>query len=109
MNTLEQNTARFTLLPVDIQEAIKLFDYDHRLQKVHKKHKLHIDQSVALEALLADIIFGDMKSLELTNNIEKDLRIERSLAAEIALEINSDIILPLREKIKEVQETENTI
>ncbi len=109
MNTLEQNTARFALLPADIQEAIKLFDYDNRLQKVHKKHKLHIDQSVALEALLADIIFGDMKSIELTNTIEHDLRMERGTAAEIALEINSTIILPLREKIKEVQETENTI
>lgn len=109
MNTLEQMTGRFEKMPIDIQEAIKAFDYDHRLQKIHKKHKLHLDQSVLLESILADIVFGDMKSTELTTQVTDKLRIDRSVGAEIAIEINSEIILPLREKIKEVQEAENNI
>ncbi len=103
MNTLEEMTERFALLPVNIQEAITAFDYDHRLQKIHKKYKLHIDQSVQLETLLANIIFGDMKSTELTTHVERDLRLTRDKAVEISLEINNDILLPLREKIKETQ------
>lgn len=104
MNTLEIMKERFEKMPINIQNAIKAFDYDYRLQKIHKKHKLHIDQSVLLEAAMADIVFGDMKSINLTDRLEKELRIDRSLAADIAIELNNELILPLREKIKEVQE-----
>lgn len=103
MNSLEQLTGRFSKLPINTQEAIKVFNYDYRFQKIHKKYKLHIDQSVTLESLVADIIFGDLKSLELTDKIEKELRIDRGIAVEIALEINKELILPLREEIKKVQ------
>ncbi len=109
MNTLEQMTERFELLPVSIQDAIKAFDYDHRLQKIHKKYKLHIDQSVTLESLLANIIFGDIKSTDLTSHVAHDLRIDREKAVEISLEINNDILLPLREKIKETQSNDDII
>lgn len=106
MNTLEQATERFEQLPADIQDAIHAFDYDKRLQKIHKKYKLHIDQSVALETIMADIVFGDMKSTELTNRLVSDLRIDHDTASTIALEINTEILIALREKIKETDKSD---
>lgn len=102
-NTLEQLTERFDVLPEDLKEAIRTFDYDHRLHQIHKKFKLHIDQSVALENAMADIVFGDLKSTDLMHRVAQELRIESDKASEIALALNSEIILPLRAHLQDIQ------
>lgn len=106
MNTLEQQAERFSNLPTDFQKALSSFDYDHKLGLIHKKHKLHIDQSVALENIMSDIIFGDQRSPELTSAIEHELRLPRETAIEIALEINRDILVPIKEAIKVIQDAD---
>ena len=106
MNTLEQQTERFQNLPSDFQKALSTFDYDHRLNLIQKKHKLHIDQAVSLEKIMSDIIFGDIKSLELTNEIERKLNLNRESAVEMALDINEAILAPMREHIKEIQNSQ---
>jgi hypothetical protein len=105
MNTLEQQTERFNTLPEDFQNALSTFDYDHRLGLIHKKYKLHIDQSVTLEKIMSDIIFGDQRSLELTSAIEKELRLSREVSIEIAHEINRNILVPIKDMIKVIQDT----
>ncbi len=107
MNSLEQQTERFAILPPDFQEAIRNFDYDKRLQQIDKKFRLHIDQLVALETALANIVFGELKSMELTSYIETNLRVNREKASEIALDVNENILMPLREKIKLTQDKNN--
>ncbi len=103
MNTLEQQAERFSNLPTDFQKALSSFDYDHRLGLIHKKYKLHIDQSVSLEHIMSDIIFGDQRSLELTSAIEHELRLPRETSIEIALEINRNILVPIKDAIKIIQ------
>jgi hypothetical protein len=103
MNTLEQQVERFRNLPTDFQEALSSFDYDHKLGSIHKKYKLHIDQSVSLENIMSDIIFGDQRSIELTSTIEHELRLPRETAIEIALEINRNILVPIKDTIKVIQ------
>ncbi len=102
MNTLEQMTERFERLPEGVKEVVHTFDYDHRLHLVSKKFNLHIDQLVGLENLCADVIFGDIEPHTLTSELQKNLRLDREKAIDIALEINSTILLPLREGIKEL-------
>lgn len=108
-NSLEQLTERFDVLPEDLKEAIKTFDYDHRLHQIHKKFKLHIDQSVALENAMADIVFGDLKSTDLMHRVQKDLRIGSDNASEIALSLNSEIILPLRAHLQDIQSMQENL
>lgn len=100
MNSLEQATERFAKLPIGFQEAIKNFDYDHKLAEIHRKYKLHIDQSFALEKSVADLIFGDIKSSDLVTKLKHDLHTTHEQAEQIAFEINDHILLPIREKIK---------
>lgn len=106
MNTLEQQTERFNSLPTDFQKVLSVFDYDHRLGLIHKKYKLHIDQSVVLENIMADIIFGTERSVRLTTDIEEKLRLTREKAVEIALDINETILKPIRVLIQQNQDTE---
>ncbi len=109
MNTLEQQAERFSNLPTDFQKALSSFDYDHKLGLIHKKYKLHIDQSVSLENIMSDIIFGDQRSLELTSAIENELRLPRETAIEIALEINRNILVPIKDAIKVIQDTDEGV
>jgi len=104
MNTLEHMTERFELLPEDLQEAIRTFNYDQRLHQIQKKFTLHIDQSVSMEKAMADIVFGDLKSIELTSVLHNELRIDHQKAIELALTLNSEVILPLREHLQKLQE-----
>lgn len=104
MNTLEQQTERFETLPTDFQQVISLFDYDHRLGLIHKKYKLHIDQSVSLEKIMSDIIFGDLRSIQMADLVQTELRLDRETAINIALDINETILNPIREAIKKVQD-----
>jgi hypothetical protein len=106
MNTLEQATARFAKLPTDFQEAIRHFDYDKRLSAIHQKFKLHIDQSFALEKAVGDVIFGDIHSTEMHTAILHGLHVTKEQADEISMEINNQILLPIREAIKLVQQDE---
>lgn len=109
MNTLEQMTEKFALLPEDFQEAIRTFDYDKRLQNVSNKFKLHIDQLVVLEQSMADIVFGDMRATNLPETLSNGLRISREQANEISIEINSAILVPLKDHIKSTQTKNYTL
>lgn len=104
MNTLEQASDRFARLPTDFQAAISHFDYDKRLGAIHKKFKLHIDQSFALEKVVADVIFGTIHSKDIGRLLKQGLHTTEEQAEEISQEINDQILLPIREAIKSVQQ-----
>lgn len=103
MNTLERMPERFNLLPEDFQQAIRTFDYDKRLQTISHKHKLHIDQLVALETTMSDVIFGTSKAADLQKILQQSLRISHDKALEITMELNNTILSPLKSHIMEVQ------
>ncbi len=104
MNTLEQASERFAKLPSDFQVVIRNFDYDKRLHDIHKKFKLHIDQSFALEKTVGDVIFGDIHSTEMSEILHHSLHTTKEQADEISMEINDKILLPIREAIKSQQQ-----
>lgn len=103
MNTLEQMKEKFDTLPTDFQEAIRTYPYDQKLQAVAKKFKLHIDQLVELEKAMSDIVFGDLRASNLAHNLGTNLRISQEQANEIALDLNSNILVPLKDLIKHIQ------
>lgn len=103
MNTLERMTDKFNTLPFDFQEAIRTFDYDLRLNAISKKHRLHIDQLVHLEKAMSDVVFGDLKAKDLNNTLISEMHIEQTLVNEITIDLNKEILIPLREHIRNIQ------
>jgi hypothetical protein len=104
-NSIEQITERFALLPEDAKKAIHDFDYNGALKQIHDTHKLHIDQAAALEKIVADILFGDTHSTQIIGLLQKDLRLDTEKATQIAVEVNTKILLPIQEKMREIQAT----
>lgn len=106
-NSIELMEERFASLPEDAQKAIKQFDYDLALKKIHTANKLHIDQAASLEQAVADVVFGDTRPQDLIGVINKELRIDHEKAKEIAFEVNSNILIPIQDLMKKIQ-SENT-
>lgn len=94
---------RFNNLPEDAQKALQMFDYDEALKGIHTLYKLHIDQAAALERIVADIVFGDTRSQDMVHHIESELRVANETAAQIALEVNRQILLPIQKNMQRMQ------
>lgn len=104
MNSLERNTDKFTSLPPVFQQAISSFDYDGRLHRVAVKHKLHIDQLVGLERAMSGIVFGDLHAEHLSSQLARDLHLDSAHAVEIAFDLNTEVLAPLKAHIKQTHD-----
>jgi uncharacterized protein HemY len=102
-NSLELMKEKFDLLPEDAQQAIRTFGYDTALQQIHKKYKLHIDQSYSLEQLIAMVIFGEIRPQSLIPKIQQDLRLDKEKSEEMAFDVNNLVLKPIQELMKNIQ------
>lgn len=93
----------FIDLPSDVQDVIRNFEYDEALKGVQERHKLHIDQAACLEKETAKVIFGEARSHELIQNIQRELRITHEKAQEITIDVNNTILRPLQTSLKTMQ------
>lgn len=102
-NSIELIKERFDLLPDDAQKAIQQFEYDKALKEIHTSYKLHIDQAYSLEKAVADVIFGDLETQQLISFLQTELRLSPEIALQLSLDVNTKILLPIQEKMKEIQ------
>ncbi len=96
----------FKDLPDEVQKVISSFKYDEALKGVHEKYKLHIDQASALEKELAKVIFGETKPQQLIPHVQQELHIPAEKAREIVFDVNTSILIPLQNLMKEEQTKE---
>jgi hypothetical protein len=102
-NSIELIKERFELLPEDAQKAIQQFEYDKALKEIHSAYKLHIDQAYSLEKAVADVIFGDLETHQLISFLQTELRLSPEVALQLSIEINTKILIPIQEKMKDIQ------
>lgn len=102
-NSIELIKEKFELLPEDAQKAIQQFEYDKALKEIHDAYKLHIDQAYSLEKAVADVIFGDLETRQLISFIQSELRVSPETATQLSIDINTKILLPIQEKMKNIQ------
>lgn len=92
----------FQNLPDDVKTVVSGFKYDDALKAVHVKYKLHIDQASTLEQEIAKIIFGETKSQALISRLQSELRIPAEQAREMAFEINTNLLMPIQNALKDL-------
>jgi hypothetical protein len=102
-NSIELMKERFALLPDDAQTAIKQFEFDKALKEIHSSYKMHIDQAYSLEKAVADVIFGDLETAQLISFLKNELRLSPEIAMQLSMDINTKILRPIQDKMKEIQ------
>jgi len=90
---------RFSQLPEVIQDIILESNWKNVLRRITSTYKLHIDQGGNLEAITLLTMLGLEDSDEYISNLEKEVKITRVLATEIAKIVEVDIFQKIREAV----------
>ena len=99
MDNKEQNQ-----IPRDILEAIETSKVYDALEKLGEKHNLLLDQVGQLEVDTRLMLLGEIKSANFVDTIAKDLEISKGKAEAITADINTEIVTPLRDSLRKMQE-----
>lgn len=95
---------RMEKLPLDLQQAINSTDNEQIIQEIGKRHHLHIDQIGELDNEIWQVMLGLEPAANFTTKIQARLGISQNEAEQIAGEVNSEIFLPIRESLKQIEE-----
>ncbi len=91
-------------LDENLRYAIIMSDWQKSLITIKDKFKLHIDQTQILEDSVVKLMFGDIDASDFINNLFNDGHINSETAADILLEIDSEILKKIRERLEQIEE-----
>ncbi|MEX0934053.1 MAG: hypothetical protein WD003_02225 [Candidatus Paceibacterota bacterium] len=89
-------------LPQDIQTAAASTEVFDALEKIGKRHNLHVDALGGLVDETTFVILGLTHPNEFISNLAKRIGVEREKARAIAEDVNKEVFHPIRESLKEI-------
>ena len=102
----EQLMAAFKTLPKDVQEAILSVNTAEVIKQTAEKYRLMIDKAGELSDETGLVMMGFTHPNQFITNLSERLEIDKTIAKEIAEEINSKIFFPIRENLKKIHQIE---
>ncbi len=106
--TNEELLESYQNLPKDIQDAILSVDTADIIREIGENHKLMIDKIGELADETGLVMLGFTHPSEFIPHLSERLDVDRTLAKEIAEEINTKIFFPIRENLKKIHAMEET-
>lgn len=98
MDEQEINNA-FKKLPENIQKAITNSAWQQALREIIKKHNLHLDQGIEIEASTIKVMLGIEDPEDYVLDLVVQAEIEEEVASEIAKEVEQSIFAPIKESL----------
>ena len=95
---------RFAGLPPLLLKAISESGYQKKLYELGTKHKLAIDTMAGLEDLTIQFMKGEIEPAQYEKELVASLGIKPDASKEIANDINTTILLPIRELMKKEEQ-----
>lgn len=99
---------RIAQLPDELQQAINTLDIEKVVQNIGQKHGLHVDQLGQVDNGIWQVMLGHQPASKFTANIQTGLGISPAEAEQIAMEVNREIFVKIRESLKQLEERQNT-
>lgn len=96
----KQLEERFAQLPKVVQDAITSADVEKHLRELAETHKLHLDQWEKLENEVMLALLGFQRAEDLAENIQKEVNVDASTAAQIAADISTIVFVPIRQELE---------
>ncbi|MBL7046003.1 MAG: hypothetical protein ISR99_03180 [Parcubacteria group bacterium] len=97
----------FEKLPQTLKEAIHSSNFQDKLLAISKKHRLHINQGATLENETLLVMMGLDDASSFTKNLQNELEISKEQAEQITADVAKEILLPIRESLKELLERQS--
>jgi hypothetical protein len=102
----EQILEAFKKLPEDVKEAMFSIDTVEIMRQIGEKHKLMIDKIGELADETGLVMLGLTHPSQFISHLTDRLEIDKTIAKEIAEEINSKVFFPIRENLKKIHGVE---
>jgi len=93
---------RFNTLPPEVQKFIYSPEMFAALKNIADKHKLHVDQLALLQAEVSSVMLGFTESQDFVSTLEENVRLEEAEAKLVATEVNDQVLLKIREVMKQL-------
>lgn len=100
--TEQEFSARYDSLPEELQDSIYSIDTKAAAQEIAGAEQLHIDQTGALNYLIALVMLGFIELEQFGAEVERELNVDKRKADAIMKRVNEKIFLPIRELFKKV-------
>lgn len=98
--TAQEFNERYDALPEELQDAMYSIDTKAAVQEIAAAERLHIDQTGALNYLIALVMLGFIDTDEFAGEVERELKVDKQKADAITKRVNEKIFLPIRELLK---------
>ncbi|MEI6237982.1 MAG: hypothetical protein WCP15_00415 [bacterium] len=92
----------------EIKKYINSVEFDSKIAAIPTKFSLHIDQVGQFVGAVRAFLYGNIKRENLVSVIAGDLEIDEKLAGELVNTFNTEVLIPLREKMRSSLENQNT-
>jgi len=100
--TKEQLKESYKNLPQDVRNAIFSIDTANVLRQIGDEKKMMIDKIGELADETGLVLLGFTHPSQFVSHLSERLGIEKSIAKEIAEEVNTKIFFPIRENLKKI-------
>ncbi|NTV44303.1 MAG: hypothetical protein HGA67_01230 [Candidatus Yonathbacteria bacterium] len=106
--TQEQVEERFNNLPEDIQRVLGSAETGDALRRIGERNQLHIDKLEVLNDITVHMMIGLAPRAGYVQAITHELGVSEITARQIAEEVNSEILAPIRASLEKLHETYST-
>jgi hypothetical protein len=113
MNNIEEKNIeeivreRLESLPDIIKGSIKTSDWENKIREISKKNNLLLDQAFILERSVFMFILALISLDDLKRTLRTELKINSQGVENIILEIENDVLLPIKQHIVEFMDSED--
>jgi len=94
---------QYAKLPKQLQDAIQSSHVKEQIAAIAQTHKLHIDQLDPFENEVMLLMMGFTDPIEFIGEIKNTLSVDAETAQAVAIDVNHQILLPIREKMENGQ------
>ena len=102
--TEKEMSEHFDKLPAQLRQAIAAETTASKIFNVSKKFQLNLRDTGEVSKTVAYLMLGILPSKSFVAEIAERLNISQSAAQDIASEVNSEILYPIREHLRDLQE-----
>jgi len=99
---IKQRYLKYFQLPQDLRKIIFSAETADKIMRIAKKNTLNNNQTWWTSYITGMILLGETNIIDFLKSIEKECKLEREQARQLARDINSEIFLPVKDDLKKI-------
>jgi len=89
-------------LPQSLQQIMFNTEIAEKIKKIAENNNLNKTQTWSASYITGMILLGETNIIDFLKSIEKECKLEREQARQLARDINSEIFLPVKDDLKKI-------